>query len=185
MNTVKAFLLAHLGATAAVGGLLATVAWLFIALHQRDAANRRIGAITERLHIADSVLVVERVRLARADTLLVHDTVTLRRSLVRLDTLRDTLLAHLTDTVRVKEFIASVDTTKGRCSETSGDCQEFRASALRTIGTLRGEVADLKAMPAKPRRLCGLGGAAGYGTTYDKSGFHVGPSLTAGVACSF
>lgn len=53
--------------------------------------------------------------VARVDTIRVRDSVAVVREVVTVDSLRDTLLLHLTDTVKVKQFITRVDTLKLAC----------------------------------------------------------------------
>lgn len=52
---------------------------------------------------------------ARADTVRVVDSVEVIRNIVTTDSLRDTLLLNVTDTVLVKRFITRVDTLKLAC----------------------------------------------------------------------
>ncbi len=184
MTWLKSLVLAHLGATAALGGLLAVFAWLLIALHQRDAANQRIGELKERLRAADSVVTVEGAKTTKLAPVVEHDTKVVTRTITRVDSLRDSVVRFVHDTT-VLRYVAATDTALKACRDLSNSCDAFRVSATATIGALTTEVKSLRAMPPKPRRMCGLGGALGYGTTYDKAGFHVGPSLTAGVSCAF
>ncbi len=177
---VLRFLLRYWQAALAV----AVAAWLMIALHQRDAANRRIGELREKLRVADSVATVEGAKTERTAPIVQHDIKTVTRTITRVDSLRDSVVRFVHDTT-VLRYVAATDTALKACRDLVSSCDAFKTSATLTIAALKTEVTVLKAMPAKPRRLCGLGGAVGYGTTYDKTGFHVGPSLSAGVSCAF
>lgn len=88
-------------------------------------------------HVGDSV----RIELLRADSGRIEviyrvDTIRLTRLVSRLDTVRDTLLRHLTDTIRIKEYIAGVDSVVGACQALRVSCEakaanaESRAAAL-------------------------------------------------------
>ncbi len=184
-DAVKSFVLTHLLPTLVTGGALALGAWLMIALHQRDAANRRIGELTEKLRVADSVATIEGGKTERTAPIVQHDIKTVTRTVTRVDSLRDSVTRFIHDTTVVLRYVQATDSALHACRDLVTSCEAFKTSATLTIGALKTEVTALKAMPPKPRRMCGLGGAAGYGTTYDKSGFHVGPSLSAGLACSF
>jgi hypothetical protein len=182
---IKAFLLSHLGATAAVGGLLAVATWLVIALHQRDAANQRIGELRAQLAVADSIATAEGAKTERTAPIVQHDIKTVTRTVTRVDSLRDSVTRFIHDTTVVLRYVQATDSALHACRDLVTSCDAYKTSATATIGALRTEVTALKAMPPKSRRLCGLGGSLGYGTTYDKTGFHVGPSLSAGVSCAF
>ncbi len=185
MNVIKSFVLAHLGATVGVGCTLALGSWLMIALHQRDAANQHIGELRAQLHVADSVATAEGAKVRQLAPIVEHDTKVVTRTATRVDSLRDSVTRFIHDTTVVLRYVAATDSALHACRDLSNSCDAFRVSATATIGALTTEVKSLRAMPPKPRRMCGLGGALGYGTTYDKAGFHVGPSLTAGVSCAF
>ncbi len=184
MNALKAFVLAHGGLTLAVAAALSLGIWAKVALHQRDAANQQIGELREQLRVADSVATAEGAKTTKLAPIVEHDTKVVTRTVMRVDSLRDSVVRFVHDTT-VLRYVAATDTALRACRDLATSCDAFRVSATATIGALKTEVTALKAMPPKPRRLCGLGGALGYGTTYDKTGFHVGPSLTAGVSCAF
>ncbi len=132
--------------TSAVVALILTVGGGCAALWvQRDHALIAKGAAEERARVADSTLKVITPRLARVDTLLVHDTVKVRLAVDRVVTIRDTVLHHLTDTLLVKEYVARTDTALHACSELLGDCATFRALATQKISALE---AKLAAQPA-------------------------------------
>lgn len=140
--------------------IVALTAW-----HQRDNALVARGKAIEQARVADSTLKAVKPQLARTDTLVVHDTVKVRYAISRLDTLRDTLLTHLTDTVLVKEYVTRADSVAKACTELSNDCAAFRAYASQTIAALQAKV---KAQPATIKVRCtesnvvsGIIGAAG------------------------
>jgi hypothetical protein len=55
------------------------------------------------------------------------------------ETLHDTVLAHLTDTVLVKTFVATADTQARVCTEVTNDCAAFRVAANQEIATLKAQ----------------------------------------------
>lgn len=117
----------------------------------RDRALVERGQAIEQARLADSVLTTTRASLARVDTLYRRDTlrfVTLRS---RVDTLRDTVLTHLTDTLLVKEFIAREDSTIHACTEALGDCAKFRTIAEQRFAAYE---VKLKAQPIAASHSC-------------------------------
>lgn len=163
---------------------LAVVAVLgFMAMcHARDTAELNRGRAEERARLADSSLAVYAKQRPAIETAYVRDTRTVTRTIARVDSLRDTLLVHLTDTVREKEFISTVGESNQACRDALGSCANLHRLDSLTIAALRAK-AGVSTIP-KPRRRCGLGLAGGYGATVEH-GIHVGPSLSAGLACSF
>lgn len=104
-----------------------------------NAAEQAIGKAAANRHFADSVIaVLDSTRLHR-DTVLVHDTVTLTRFMARTDTLRQTVLAHLTDTLLVKQYVATTDSTIHSCTELLHDCAAYRASTTLELAQLRAQ----------------------------------------------
>jgi hypothetical protein len=135
VTAIAAFLLKYWKGASLV--LLAVV--VTCELQQWHAAAIGRGQAMERARQQDSVIAVLSKQSAKVETLFVHDSVRLTRLAVRYDTLRDTVLAHLTDTVLVKQFIAATDSGKRACVETANDCAAFRLSANQEIATLRAE----------------------------------------------
>lgn len=173
------FALRYWQATVAVIAVLAFVGMC----HARDVAREHYGEAKERARVADSSLKVVAKQRPAIETAYVHDRRTVTQRIAHTDTLRDSLLVHLTDTVRVKEFITTVGETNQSCKDASGSC-----AALRRLDSI--EIVNLRSKAgvstiAKPRRLCGLGFGGGFGVTKDPTGFHSGPTLTAGLACTF
>lgn len=113
---------------------------LMAACHARDNALKAEGIAVERYRVADSTLRVVTPQLARVDTLLVRDTVTVRTAVNRVRTLRDTLLVHLTDTVLVKQFVTRADSAAAACVELVTDCSAFRAFATQKIAALESKL---------------------------------------------
>ncbi len=148
------------------GVIALLVVVLMAACHARDNALKAEGIAVERYRVADSTLKVVTPKLAHVDTLLVHDTVKVRRLVTSVETLHDTVLAHLTDTVRVKEFITKADSAAKACVELSNDCQAFRAFATQKIAALESKLSV--APPTTSRRWgslvlsFALGAGAGY-----------------------
>ncbi len=155
---------------------------IWLAIHQRDAANVERGRAMERLRASDSTLQVLTAQRPKIVYEFVHDTLRLTMRVAQLDTIRDTVLHHLTDTVRVKEFIATADATVQACRDVLNSCAALHRNDSLTIRALEQKVHDIP-IAAKPRR-CGFGATLGGGVVHE-SGFHVGPSITAGVTCLF
>ncbi len=135
--------------------------------HEHNVAEVAKGVAVERTRVADSTLKAIKPQLARTDTLVVRDTVKVRIAVDRVITLRDTVLAHLTDTVLVKQFVTRADSAAKACVELSNDCQAFRTYATATIHALERKVAT--APQATPQRHLAsdvlwftLGAAGGY-----------------------
>ena len=115
---------------ALVGALtFGAVAW-----HAHNESERKLGIAEERGRVADSLLTVNATQLAKIDTVYRHDTVTLAHLVTKTHTLRDSLLIHITDTLRVKEFIASSDSAIQACRDVVNDCQTFHNLAIRRFG---------------------------------------------------
>jgi hypothetical protein len=81
-------------------------------LHRHDAAVRRDATLAIEVPKARR----ESVMVARWDTVVVHDTVRLSRWLTRYDTARATVNVH--DTVEVRAFVATADSTVRSCRAT-------------------------------------------------------------------
>lgn len=137
------------------------------AIHARDVANVDRGKAIEQARVADSTLKAVKPQLTRTDTLVVHDTVRVRYAISLLDTLRDTLLTHLTDTVLVKEYVTRADSVAKACTELSNDCAAFRAYATQTIAALQSKAnaapREIKVSCIESNLVSGaIGAAAGY-----------------------
>ena len=93
-----------------------------LAVHERAIGRQlqRNADLSAQTHIAAHAV-------ARAETVYVStvDTFTIWRN--RTTVLRDTVLAHLTDTVRVKEYVATSDSTIRACSDVILSCDTVRA----------------------------------------------------------
>lgn len=134
----------------------------------RDRALVERGKALERYAVADSALRATAKQTARTDTLIVHDTKTVRQTIARVDTLRDTVLAHLTDTLVVKEFVTRADSALKACTELANDCATFRTLANQRFAAYE---AKLAAQPAMVVRSCTgkamvtlvIGGVVGVG----------------------
>lgn len=147
MNVALSLLLKHWQLAA----IVALVSVLGVGVHRYNTALVERGQAQERARVADSSLAVNRIQLARIDTLLVRDTIKVRLAVERVVSVRDTLLQHLTDTIRVKEYIARTDTALKACSELAGDCAEFRQRATAIFAAYE---AKLRAQPIATPRSC-------------------------------
>lgn len=98
-----------------------------VAVHEHNARLVAEGVAQEQTRVADSVLhVVVPVRV-RAETTLVRQTNTVTRLVTRLDTLRDSVVRNVRDTVLVDRFITVADSTARACTEALGNCATLRA----------------------------------------------------------
>ena len=82
-----------------------------------------------------------------------RDTVKLNNVLNRYVTRRDTILSRLTDTVRVREFVATADSTIAACRSVVTTCEQRvadRDSLLRIVGRQR--IADRERFTAELKR---------------------------------
>jgi hypothetical protein len=120
----------------------------------------RIANADVAYRIADSISRSLAPKLAHVDTLVVHDTVTVRVAIDRVVTLRDTVLQHLTDTMLVKQYVARTDTALHACSELSDDCAQFRALAVQKFAADSNKFIAFKASIAPPPRFGFKSGAA-------------------------
>jgi hypothetical protein len=148
-------------------GLVAALGFGALEWHAHNSAERDRGIALERARVADSLLSVNAIQIARVDTVYRRDTIRLARFVARTDTLRDSLLVHLTDTVRVKEFVVATDSSLKACQETANDCAQFRHLALQRFAAYENKLAAIP--QAKPQRHLAsdllwftLGVAGGY-----------------------
>jgi hypothetical protein len=121
-------------------GLIVLLAFACVAFAQQwHAATIAKGEAIERARTQDSVVAAQAKQLAHVDTLVVHDTVRLTRLIARTDTLRETLMQHLADTVLVKQFVTQAEAEQRACVDVKNDCAAFRLSAADEIATLRAQ----------------------------------------------
>lgn len=110
----------------------AFVVLLALAFWRERSNSEQLGKwreVAKRLQ-ADSARIAASMR--RTDSVFSRDTVRLRSTLIRYQTRRDTILAHLTDTVRVREFVTLADSTIGACRAAVSSC-EARVSARDSL----------------------------------------------------
>lgn len=124
-------------------GLAAIV--IVVAYRSKLAAERAEGIAMERSRVADSTLKAITPQLARAESVYVRDTIRLTRTLTQTSVQRDTLLLHLTDTVRVKEFIAQTKVDSAACFEAARSCAADKRLLNDKINALQ---VKLAAQPA-------------------------------------
>lgn len=176
-STGKA-VLEQLTPRAVLYGVTAGVLWL--QLHRHDAAQRAIGA---RDAIIASYVAANRVnaqQLRRVDTVWRRDSIVRIRTREHYTTLRDTVLAHTTDTAIVERFVKAADADAKVCTDGLSSCNEFRRLAYQRFDNYE---AQLKAARAVTPRRCGLGFTAGAGAVWQRSSLYAGPGALAGVSC--
>lgn len=103
-------------------------------------AQRRLGQAEERVArlVRDSVDAAGAIR--RTDSVFSRDTLTLTRVVRSQQTIRDTLLTRLTDTVLVERFIAASDSTVRACRAAVESCSQrvaARDSLIAVLGQQR------------------------------------------------
>lgn len=109
--------------------------------NQHNATERALGAAQEKNRILDSTLTVLATAKAQVETVTVRDSIRFTRFAEHTVTLHDTVLSHLTDTVLVKQFVASSDSTIHACHELLNDCAESKRLSAREINALRAKLA--------------------------------------------
>lgn len=125
---------------AVAGGLLlagGAVGWY-------NHTQREIGAT--RVLLAQSHAQLDSLaKLARqVEVQFRTDTIRLRKLESHTDTLHDSVLVHLTDTVRVKEYIVAADSTIKVCRVTLADCALGWDTAKRQVTVLTDQVRILE-----------------------------------------
>lgn len=117
--------------------------------------------------------------VAKADTIYVTRRDTLTRYVARTTTLHDTVLRHLTDTVLVKQYVATADSTIRACSDVVLSCDTVRARYRALVS------ADSVAAAA-PKPKAGLFAhfkkSVGVSAVYalDDHRLHAGPAISFG-----
>lgn len=160
--------------------LVAALSFAGVEWHRHNVAEVDKGVAIERARVADSARKVIALQLAQVETVYVRDTIRQTRTLRRTAELRDTLLLHLTDTVRVKEFIAQTRKDSTACVEAANSCATKLRLKDQEIATL---TSQLGVQPALHKAShVGFGATVGLGATKPLNGpLAVGPSLTAGI----
>lgn len=145
-----------------LGVIVTLVGALMLACHQRDNALRAEGALQAKL--AELTAKTHRDSIAGevAAAVVTRDTITLSKWIVKRDTLRTTL--KLTDTVRIREFIAVQDSVITSCREAVGSLTTLCQRKDTIISNLRAQLAVRISAPPKTslsqRVLWGIGGLA-------------------------
>lgn len=114
--------------------------------------EQEIGRRDATIRTQDSTLAVLRKSVHRVDSLYVVQVDTLWRRKAVYDTIRDTLLKHLTDTLKVVEYIHAADSTIQACSQVVLTCQ-LKVSQRDSI--ILQQTAQLRLLRTPPR-LFGL-----------------------------
>ena len=164
-------------------GLLLFASLFIHACRQRDAANVALGEMRERARVADSSLRVNSQQLRITDTLWRHDTLTVRRTIARLDTLRDTVLRHLTDTALVVKYVERADSTVHACTDALNTCAQFRTLAYQRFDQYESKIKSLESLPR--RRRCGIQATVGPTALYDFKATHIGVGGMIGLGCQW
>lgn len=134
---------------------------------RHSAALVREGQAIERVRVADSTLAVLAIQQRKVDSVYVRDTLRFTRWRDSVAVQHDTVLAHLTDTLIVKEFVRVADSTLASCSDLFRSCQ-VRASVLEA--QLTQERSKLAVAPLTSPRSC-TGANAVWGLLGAGAGF--------------
>ena len=141
--------------------------------------ERTIGRQQQQAQDNARVIATDKGAVAKADTIYVAHTDTLTRYVARTTTLHDTVLKHLTDTVLVKEYVATADSTIRACSDVVLSCDTVRARYRALVS------ADSVAAAA-PKPKAGLFAhfkrSVGVSAVYalDDHKLHAGPAISFG-----
>lgn len=114
--------------------------------------QREIGRRDHALMVRDSAIATLMREARHVDSIYVTDTIRLTKWKTAYDTTRDTVLAHLTDTIRVKEYVHVADSTIAACSRVVLTCQ-LRVAQRDSI--ILQQASQLKILRTPPR-LFGL-----------------------------
>lgn len=153
-----------------IGVLLIAIGVLW---HSLTVSLTDRGIALERARVADSALKVITPKLARVDTLVVHDVPRVIHAAARVDTLRDSVVAHLTDTLIVKEYVARTDTALKVCRELADDCAQFRVFANQKIAALESKLNVAPIIDNHHRVISNLlWGAVGAAVGYEAHRLH-------------
>lgn len=164
--------------------IVGVLAFGAIGWHKHNADERALGALQFQLHAADSVAKIVKPVVVHYDTVVQRDTRIVYRSVARVDSIRDTVLAHITDTLVVKQYVAATDSMRHACTELANDCETFRANATKLIGAQNTEITALKKIKAP--HPCGLTWSLGPAVARTTDGWRLAPfAATAGIGCRF
>ncbi len=144
--------------------LLAGVALaLVVSIHSCNAEHIATGRALERSRVADSALAELAKAKAKTDTVYRRDTLRLVQRIARVDTLRETVLHHLTDTLTVKEYVTATDSALKVCSAVRLDCDEYRRISTAELAELRVKLAAASSVSPRSCLATGLWSALGAG----------------------
>ena len=129
--------------------------------------ERQAGYLDAQLDASQHRIALLQDSLARTITRVTHVSDTVRVAVVRNRLLRDTVLAHITDTVIVKQYVAQTDTLRSECEALRNACLVLGAVADSTIGAYQTRVKLLERrqptfMERHWRAAALLGAAGGF-----------------------
>lgn len=119
-----------------VGGVLV------VRNHDRDVAANAV--LARQVQVEHQLVDRWKVRYARAATDVQHDSIVITHWVPKYNKARDTILARITDTLLVREFVAAADSTIHACTELLNSCSVFRVTADSTIHAQDAENAVLR-----------------------------------------
>lgn len=160
--------------------IVAVLAFAVIGWHKHNADQQAIGALREKMRVADSTLRVAKPLIKVYDTQIVHDTLKLNRIVTQLKTLRDTERIH--DTTWVKTYIAATDSGLKVCHDLVNACSAFKVNATAVMEAQDTKIRALESL--KRPHPCGFAWSVGP-SLVKSSGYHAGVGVTAGIGCRF
>lgn len=117
---------------------------LFIAYRDNQAGIARQAQMQILLAQSDSAYKAATKRADSAAAHLTIDTVVVTHDVVHYTAVHDTVLAHLTDTVLVKQFVAVADTTIHACTRALNDCEQLTTALRSQLEASQNQIAALK-----------------------------------------
>lgn len=161
--------------------VLATLAMLLVmgGIAAVAAHERAVGRQEQQAADNARIIATDKGQVAKADTVFVAKTDTLTRYIARTTTLHDTVLKHLTDTVLVKEYVATADSTIRACSDVVLSCDTVRARYRALVSA--DSVAALAPKP-KAGLFAHFKKSVGVAAVYalDDHKLHAGPAISVG-----
>lgn len=129
-----------------VGLIGSAVTWK----HLYDKARRAEGALMERTREWESERDSLRLAIATRDTVFVRDTLRLVQWRQRFDTLRQSVVVNIHDTITVKEFVRVADSTVATCTAALGECSLLYQSAKAQIAVQDSLIMSYRVQIPKP-----------------------------------
>lgn len=102
------------------------------------------GQAMEAARVTDSLLKANAVQITKVDTVLVEHLAKVPFVISKVDTLRQVVREHLTDTLVVKEYIEKTDSALQVCRSLTDECSTFRTLAQQRFSTYEQKIQNLQ-----------------------------------------